>query len=112
MKNFLAKLNQRYTKLSPIGSFRKLQNVLRRLAFLTIYKSFIRSQLDYGDIIHDKAFNNFFHAKLASFQCNAALAITGAIRGSSVEKIYEGLGLDFLKMLVQKNDFFVLISQK
>ena len=37
-----------------------------------------------------------------SFQCNATLAITGAIRGPFIEKIYEGLGLESLKMLVQK----------
>ena len=40
-----------------IGIIRKLQNVLSRSALLTIYKSFIRPHLDYGDIIYDKAFN-------------------------------------------------------
>ena len=76
---------------------RKLQNVLPRTALLTIYKSFIRPHLDYGDIIYDKAFNESFHAKLESLQYNATLAITGAIRGSSSEKIYEELGLESLK---------------
>ena len=36
-----------------IGIIRKLQNVLQRSALLTIYKSFIRLHLDYGDIVHD-----------------------------------------------------------
>ena len=80
-----------------IGIIRKLQNVLPRSALLTIYKSFIRPHLDYGDIIYDKAFNESFHAKLESLQYNATLAITGAIRGSSTEKIYEKLGLESLK---------------
>ena len=80
-----------------IGIIRKLQNVLPRSAFLTIYKSFIRPHLDYGDITYDKAFNESFHAKLESFQYNATLAITGAIKGSSTEKIYEELGLESLK---------------
>ena len=76
---------------------RKLQNVLPRSALLTIYKPFSRLQLDYGDIIYDKAFNESFHAKLESLQYNATLAITGAIRVSSTENIYEELGLESLK---------------
>ena len=43
-----------------IGIIRKLQNVLPQSALLTIYRSFIRPHLDYGDIIYDKAFNEFF----------------------------------------------------
>ena len=64
---------------------------------LTIYKSFPRSHLDYGDAIYDHAFNESFQNKLESVQCNAALAITGAIRGSSREKFYQELGLEPLK---------------
>ena len=33
-------------------------------------------------------FNNYFHVRLKSFQCNACLAITGAIRDISNEKLY------------------------
>ena len=80
-----------------IGFIRKLQNVLPRSALLTIYKSFIRPHLDYGDMIYDKAFNESFHAKLESLQYDATMAITGAIRGSSTEKIYEELNLESLK---------------
>ena len=80
-----------------IGLLRKLQNVLPRPSLLTIYKSFIRPHLDYGDIIYDQAYNCSFHQKLESVQYNAALAITGAIRGSSREKLYQELGLESLK---------------
>ena len=80
-----------------IGIIRKLQNVLPRSALLTICKSFIRPHLDYGDIIYDKPFNESFRAKLESLQYNTTLAITGPIRGSSTEKIYEELGLESLK---------------
>ena len=45
-----------------IGIILKLQNVLPRSTLLKIYNSFIRSHLDYGDIIYDKAFNESFHA--------------------------------------------------
>ena len=68
-----------------------------RLSLLTIYKTFKRSRLDYADIIYDQAYNSTFHDKLESSQFNAGLAITGAIRGTSSEKIYQELGLESLK---------------
>ena len=64
---------------------------------LTIYQSFLKPHLDYGDVIYDRAFNESFQNKLESVQYNAALAITGAIRGSSREKLYQELGLESLK---------------
>ena len=96
--NFEEHLKKAESKVNKsIGIIRKLQNVLPRSARLTIYKSFIRPHLDCGDMIYDKAFNESFHAKLESLQYNATLAITGAIRGSSTEKIDEVLGLESLK---------------
>ena len=67
-------------------------------ALLTIYKSFIRPHLDYSDIIYDQAYNLSFHQKLESIQYNTALALTGAIRGSSREKLYQELGLESLQL--------------
>ena len=67
---------------------RKLSNLLPRQALVTIYKAFIRPHLDYSDVLYDQAFNTFFHGKMESTQYNACLAITGAIRGTSREKIY------------------------
>ena len=52
---------------------------------------FIRSHLDYVDVIYDQLYNNSFHQKLESIQYNAALAIAGAIRGSSREEICQEL---------------------
>ena len=78
-----------------IALLRKLQHVLPRQALITIYKSFI--YLDYGDILYDKAFNESFYQKIESFQYNACLTITGAIRGNSREKIYQELGLESLQ---------------
>ena len=37
-----------------------MQNILPRSALLTIYKSFIRPHLDYGDIIYEQAYNVSF----------------------------------------------------
>ena len=91
----LSKVESKVNK--TIRIIRKLQNVLPLSALLTIHKSFIRSHLDYRDIIYDKAFNESFHTKLKSLQYNATLIITSAIRGSSAEKIYEQHGLESLK---------------
>ena len=54
---------------------------------MTIYKSFEKPDLDYGDIILVEAYNFTLHQKLESFQCNAVLATRGAIRGTSKEKL-------------------------
>ena len=80
-----------------IGLLRKLHHVLPRFSLLTIYKSFIRPHLDYGDVVFDQAFNESFHKRIESLQYSAALAITGAIRGSSREKIYQELGIESLR---------------
>ena len=80
-----------------IGMIKKLQPVIPRAALLTVYKSFLKSHLDYGDVIYDRAFNESFQNKLESIQYDAALAITGAFRGSSGEKRYQELGLQSLK---------------
>ena len=55
-----------------IGMIRKLQPIILRAALLTIYKSFLRPHLDYGDVIYDLAFNESFQNKLESVQYNAA----------------------------------------
>ena len=81
LKNVLNNVNK------TIGLLRKLQNIFPRGPLLTIYKSFIRYHLDHDDVVYDQHYNNTFHQKLESVQYNAALAITGAIRGSYREKI-------------------------
>ena len=63
---------------------------------ITIYKAFIRPHLEFGDVLYDQAFNNSLKEKLESFQYNACLALTGAIRGTSKEKIYQELELESL----------------
>ena len=79
-----------------ISLLRKLQNKLPRGPLVTIYKSFVRPHLDYGNILYDQAFNNSFHEQIESIQYNAALAIKGTIRDSSREKIYQRLGFESL----------------
>ena len=63
-----------------MGLLPKFQQILAKWSLLTIYKTFIRSLLDYANIIYDRAYNSFFHDKLESIDYNACLTITGAIR--------------------------------
>ena len=81
----------------------KLQNNLPRTLLVTIYKFFVRLHLDFEDILYDQTFNNSFHEKFELIQYNAALAITGAIRSSSREKLYQELGFESLQ---QKHNLF------
>ena len=64
---------------------------------ITIYKAFVRPHLDYGDILYDQAYNASFHQKLEKIQYNVCIAITGAVRGTSKEKIHQEVGLESLE---------------
>ena len=82
--------------IKSLNVIRKLNHYLPRKTLLTIYKSFIRPHLDYGDVIYDQPSNKSFANKIESIQYNCALAITGAIKGTSREKLYRELGLEYL----------------
>ena len=53
--------------------------------------------MDYSYVIYDQPSNDTFSNKLETVQYNAALAITGAIKGTSREKLYQELGLEYLQ---------------
>ena len=64
-----------------------------------MYKLYVRPHLDYGDIIYhkfDPAFTLEFTRKLESTQYTAALAVSGAWRGTNRNKLYEELGWEYL----------------
>ena len=87
-----------FTKVNKfIELIRKLRNLLSRPSLMTLYKSFIRPHLDYRHIIYDQPFSNSFLNKIESIQYNACLAITGAIRETSKERLCEELGLKSLQ---------------
>ena len=48
-------------------------------------------------MIFDQDYNKSFHEKFETFEYNAWLAITGAIGGTSKEKLYQELDFEFLK---------------
>ena len=80
----------------PTSIFLRLRFSLPREVLLDIYRAFARPHLDYGDILYDSPGNSTFVQRMESIQYNAALAITGCIRGSSREKLYSELGLESL----------------
>ena len=63
---------------------------------LTIYKAFVRFHEDNADIPYDKPDNESFKDWVEKVQYNAALAVTGAFRGTLRERIYNELGLQSL----------------
>ena len=64
---------------------------------MTTCKPFVRPNLDYGNVIYDETYNKIFHQRLKPIQYNACPALSGAIRGSSRENLYQELGLESLQ---------------
>ena len=82
--------------MEGVGLLRRLRYFLPFSSLLTIYRLFIRSHLDYGDVAYDQPSNASFSSKIESVQYYAELAITGAIRCSSREKLYQYIELEHL----------------
>ena len=60
-------INKKINKANKgIGIICKLNNILPRSALSTIYRSFIRPHLDYGDVIHDRPENESFSNQIES----------------------------------------------
>ena len=85
-----------------IEIIKRLLNTLPRKSLLTIYKCFKRPHLDHCDIIYDKSNNEKFCTKIEYIQHNAAIAITGAIKGTSQTKLYKEHGLESSEDEIQK----------
>ena len=95
--NFREHLKNKFPFVNKgIEMLKKLSNYLPRHSLVTLYKVFIRPHLDHADIIYDNQNNMNICNKIESLQDNAALAITGAIRRSSKEKLYQKLGFECL----------------
>ena len=70
IKNITQKINK------TIDLLRRLPQNLPRLSLLTIYKTFLRSQLDNAGFIYDQGYNFSFHEKLEYLHDNACLEMT------------------------------------
>ena len=80
-----------------IGIIKKLQNRLPRRALLTIYKSFVRPHINYGDISYDQPNNDSFLSKIRIISIKCSFSHNRCNKGTSQTKIYKELGLESLK---------------
>ena len=69
--------------MQGIGVIRKLSKILPLNSLITTYKSFKRPDIDYGAVLYDQTNNERLCQKIERGQYNAALSITGAIKGTS-----------------------------
>ena len=89
-----------------IGLLKYLSKYLPRHTLNELYKLYVRPHLDYGDVTYhipakicEFSQNTFLPNlmdKIESVQYSAALAITGAWRGTSQRKLYAELGWESL----------------
>ena len=86
-ENHLQSLSIRVNK--TIDLLRKFRSTLPRRSLVTFCKPFTRSYLDYGD--------ESFHQSFESLKYSSAIAMTGAIRGTSSDKLFQELGLELIK---------------
>ena len=95
--DFSKHINEKISEAQKgISVIKKLYYILPRNVLLTIYKSFVRPHLDYGDIIYDQPNNQNFSSEIEAVRYNAALAITNAIKGTSRTELYKELGIESL----------------
>ena len=74
--NFNTHINEKIAKANKsIAIIRKLAPALPRESLITIYKSFVRPCIDYGDIIYDQPNNDSFCNMIEKVQYNAALQL-------------------------------------
>ena len=79
-----------------VSIMKKLSQFLSRKTLLTIYKSFVRPNLDYADMIYEKPYNESFKTKIEMIHYRAALVITGLIKGTSRDRLYQKIDLESL----------------
>ena len=88
--NFNIHIKEKIAKANKcIGIIRKPAHILPRESLVTIYKSYVRSHIDYSDIIYGQPNNDSFCDMIERVQYKAALAVTGAIKGTSQLKLYK-----------------------
>ena len=111
--NFLQHIKEKISKANKgIEVIWKLWHILLKHSLITTFKPFVRPHLDYSDTIHHQPNNESFCSKIERVQYNGALVITGAIRGTSLIKLYNDLGLESLKFRRWWDGFVCSIKSK
>ena len=89
--NFNAHLKEVIGKAKRgIGVIKFMSRYVTRDVLDQMYKLYVRSHLDYGDVLYhqyDPNFSSSLTTVLESVQYSAALAVTGAWRGTNTDKI-------------------------
>ena len=75
---------------------KKLFLFLSQKQLLKVHKSFVRPNSDYADITYDKPFNESFKTKIEMIQYRTALVVTGAIKDTSCDCLYQEIDLESL----------------
>ena len=75
-----------------------------------IYISFVRPQLDYGDMLYDKPKNENFQNKIKKVRCRASLAITGGTQETYRERRCYEVGLHSVVKRRLRNDLVFFIK--
>ena len=78
-----------------IGIIRFLSKCVNRDVLDQMYKLYVRPNLDYGDVVYHNQ-NSSLMSKLESTQYAAALAVSGAWRGTNTDKLFEEFGWESL----------------
>ena len=82
-----------------IGIIRYISKYVSRNVLDQVYKLYVRPHLDYGDIIYHRYDPEMIlnvTKRLEQTQYHAALAVTGAWRGTNRQKLYDELGWEEL----------------
>ena len=88
--SFNEDIENKITKCNKlIGLMKKLSLILSRKSLLTIWKSFVRPNLDYADTIYNKPSNESLKRKIEMVHYNSALIITGVFKENSLDKFYQ-----------------------
>ena len=77
------------------GIIRFLSKYVHRDVLDQMYKLYVRPNLDYGDVVYHNQ-NSSLMSKLESTQYAAALAVSGAWRGTNTDKLFDELGWESL----------------
>ena len=88
-------LNKIKVATKGLGLLKFLSKFMNRDKLNLMYKMYIRSHLDNGDVIYHNQLAEMMK-KLESVQYNAGLIVTGCWKGTSMEKIYSELGWESL----------------
>ena len=73
--------------MQRVSVIRKLSKNNPQNSLIVIYNSFVRSCLDYGDVLYYQSNNESLCQKMERVQFNVVLAIIGVIKGVSQTKL-------------------------